>query len=96
MGGQNSHVTEKTRTVAIESAVFASSLVRKTAQSLNLRSESSSRFERGLNLGTVQAALDHATALIAEINGGQIVSGIAEIEVTKPLEKKGFDYTSKD
>lgn len=88
MGGQNSHVTEKTRTVAIESAVFASSLVRKTAQSLNLRSESSSRFERGLNLGTVQAALDHATALIAEINGGQIVSGIAEIEVTKPLEKK--------
>lgn len=88
MGGQNSHVTQTTKTVAIESAVFASSLIRKTAQSLNLRSESSSRFERGLNLGTVEAALDHAAALIAEISEGQIVSGIAEIESTDPLEKR--------
>lgn len=87
MGGQNSHVTKETKTVLIESAAFASALVRKTAQSLNLRSESSSRFERGLNLATIQTALDHAAALMAEISGGTILSGTAEINAEQPVEK---------
>lgn len=80
MGGENTHVTEKTRTVALEAAVFQSSLIRRTAQSLNLRSESSSRFEKGLNLADVQTALDHAAALIASLGQGTVVSGTAEIE----------------
>lgn len=80
MGGQNTHVTAETKTVALESAVFESSLIRKTAQSLNLRSESSSRFEKGLNKATVQQALDHAAALIASLGNGQVVSGTAQVE----------------
>ncbi|WP_208560424.1 phenylalanine--tRNA ligase subunit beta [Marinilactibacillus kalidii] len=87
MGGQNTHVTEGTKTVVLESAVFESSLIRKTAQSLNLRSESSSRFERGLNLGTIETALDHAAALMAEISNGTIVSGIADAGSAEPTEK---------
>lgn len=88
MGGQNTHVTGTTRTVLIESAVFESSLIRKTAQSLNLRSESSSRFERGLNLGTIQDALDHAAVLMAEISKGTIISGVAEANDQQATEKE--------
>ncbi|MCC5894633.1 MAG: phenylalanine--tRNA ligase subunit beta [Alkalibacterium sp.] len=88
MGGENTHVTAHTKTVALESAVFESSLIRKTAQSLNLRSESSSRFEKGLNRETVQQALDHAAALIASLGNGQVVSGTAQIESEQPVYQK--------
>lgn len=88
MGGENTHVTNETKTVALESAVFESSLIRKTAQSLNLRSESSSRFEKGLNKATVQQALDHAAALIASLGHGQVVSGTAQIESEQPVYQK--------
>ncbi|GAB2319356.1 phenylalanine--tRNA ligase subunit beta [Alkalibacterium sp. s-m-22] len=84
MGGENTHVTGETKTVALESAVFESSLIRKTAQALNLRSESSSRFEKGLNKETVQDALDHAAALIASLGKGQVVSGTAEVVSEEP------------
>lgn len=87
MGGQNTHVTEETRTVALEAAVFESSLIRKTAQSLNLRSESSSRFEKGVNLADVQAALDHAAALIASLGHGTVVTGTAQIESEEAQSK---------
>ncbi|PRY75179.1 phenylalanine--tRNA ligase subunit beta [Alkalibacterium olivapovliticus] len=85
MGGENTHVTAETKTVALESAVFESSLIRKTAQSLNLRSESSSRFEKGLNKATVQQALDHAAALIASLGQGQVVTGTAQVESEQPV-----------
>ncbi|GAA0352806.1 phenylalanine--tRNA ligase subunit beta [Alkalibacterium iburiense] len=84
MGGENTHVTKETRTVALESAVFESVLIRKTAQSLNLRSESSSRFEKGLNRATVEQALNHAAALMASLGNGTVVSGIAHVEAQKP------------
>lgn len=87
MGGENTHVTNETKTIALESAVFESVLIRKTAQALNLRSESSSRFEKGINKATVESALDHAAALIAELGNGTIVSGVARIEAQKPENK---------
>ncbi|MCC5889467.1 MAG: phenylalanine--tRNA ligase subunit beta [Alkalibacterium sp.] len=87
MGGQNTHVTEGTQTVALEAAVFESSLIRKTAQSLNLRSESSSRFEKGINLADVQNALDHAAALIASLGNGTVVTGTAQTEATEAQSK---------
>ena len=88
MGGQNTHVTTETRTVALESALFKSSIIRKTAQSLNLRSESSARFERGLNTATIEKALDHAAQLIAELGSGQVVSGVARVEAIQPEDKQ--------
>lgn len=87
MGGENTHVTKETKTVALESAVFESVLIRKTAQTLNLRSESSSRFEKGLNKATVEQALDHAASLIASLGKGTVVSGIASVETQQPESK---------
>lgn len=79
MGGANSQITEETSIIAIESAVFQPALTRRTAASLNLRSEASSRFEKGINRATVQEAADLAAHLISDLGGGQIVSGTAEI-----------------
>src|SRR5699024_742739 len=63
MGGQNSQITEKTQTIAIEAAVFNPVLTRRTANRLNLRSESSNRYEKGINIATVQEAADLAAKL---------------------------------
>ncbi|MER2063254.1 MAG: phenylalanine--tRNA ligase subunit beta [Alkalibacterium sp.] len=87
MGGQNTHVTNETQTIALESAWFESSVIRKTAQALNLRSESSSRFEKGLNTSTIETALDHAAQLISELGQGQVISGVARAEAVQPESK---------
>lgn len=84
MGGGNSHVSKETKTIAIESAVFAPALIRKTASSLNLRSEASARFERGVNRATVQEALDHAAQLMAELGGGMILADTVETVAEEP------------
>lgn len=60
MGGQDSEITETTTTVALESALFDPILIRRTAKRFNLRSESSARFEKGINKGTVGEASDVA------------------------------------
>lgn len=86
MGGANSQITETSSTIAIEAAVFKPALTRRTAAALNLRSEASSRFEKGVNRATVQDAADLAAQLIAELGGGRVVSGTAEIE-GEPLEE---------
>lgn len=83
MGGQNSEISDKTQNIAIESAVFHPTLTRKTANALNLRSESSNRFEKGVNRSTVQEAADFAAQLMHELAGAEIVCGTAEIEGQK-------------
>lgn len=90
MGGANSQITKETSIIAIESAVFKAALTRRTAASLNLRSEASSRFEKGINHATVQDAADLAAQLIAELGEGEIISGTAEIDgkAVKDLEVK--------
>ena len=62
MGGFNSEITANTKNVIIEAAIFAPTAVRKTAQRHNLRSDASSRFEKGVNVADVQVALDAAAA----------------------------------
>lgn len=79
MGGKNSEVTPNTTTIALETAQFNPTLVRKMAQQLNLRSQSSMRFEKGLNTAAVKEAADLAVTLIAELTGGQVVNNRAEV-----------------
>lgn len=88
MGGANSEITDDTKTIAIESAVFNPVLIRRTANRLNLRSEASGRYEKGINFATVQAAADMAAQLMADLGGGTIVSGTAESVNVGALETK--------
>lgn len=71
MGGEETGVTESSTDVLLESAYFQPSGVRRTARRLNLHSDSSYRFERGIDPHQVQGASDLAVKLILEIAGGK-------------------------
>lgn len=75
MGGANSEVRETTKTIVLESAFFDSVCVHKTSKSLKLRSESSVRFERGVDWVAVEEALDRAASMIAELGEGKVLAG---------------------
>lgn len=75
MGGLDSEITSSTTTVALEAALFDSTSIRRTAQQFNLRSESSSRFEKGINKATIDEACDQAAAWIAQLSGGVVLDG---------------------
>ena len=64
MGGDFSEVTEQTRNVVVEGAIFNPVSIRHTSRRLNLRSESSSRFEKGIATEFVNEAVDRACYLL--------------------------------
>lgn len=71
MGGKNSEVDDHTVDVFLEAAEFHPVRVRKTGRRLNLLTDAGYRFERGVDSGKVEWALDRATAMILEIAGGK-------------------------
>lgn len=75
MGGKATEIDSHSKTVVLEAAVFDGKAIRKTSGRLNLRSESSSRFEKGVNYDTVIEALDFAAAMLEELAGGQVLAG---------------------
>src|SRR5215475_13493177 len=70
MGGEETGVTESTRNVLLEAAYFLPAIIRRTARELNLPSDASYRFERGVDPEMVLRASQRATELIQEIAGG--------------------------
>lgn len=75
MGGADTEISHTSRRLVLEAAVFDGKAVRKTSGRLGLRSESSSRFEKGINLATVTEALDAATSMIADLAGATVYKG---------------------
>ncbi|MDR0758187.1 MAG: phenylalanine--tRNA ligase subunit beta [Tannerella sp.] len=78
-GGLDSGVTEETTDVFLESACFHPSRIRKTARRLGLNTDSSFRFERGLDPNRTLFALKRAALLVREIAGGVIAGSIQDI-----------------
>jgi phenylalanyl-tRNA synthetase beta chain len=78
MGGATSEVHSETTTVLLEAAYFTGSTIRKASRDLGLRSDASTRYEKGVAQDRVLAAGRRAAALIAELAGGTIVSGVVE------------------
>ncbi len=78
MGGAESEVTEKTVNILLESAYFEPTQVRRTSRKLKLISDSSYRFERGIDLGAVERASARACQLIIEVAGGELDAGIID------------------
>ena len=72
MGGANTEVDATTTDIVLESAYFDPASVRKTSRTLGLRSDSSARFEKGVDPERVMLALDRAAQLIVELGGGEI------------------------
>ncbi len=79
MGGLNSEIEPETTTVLLESACFRPAAIRATAKRLGLHTESSHRFERGIDIEGVTFALDRAASLIAQLAGGTVSRGALDI-----------------
>ena len=79
MGGENSEISAATKDVALESAFFNPLLIRRTARRLDLRSEASSRFEKGIDIETVDYAARRAVELMQRTAGGVVLAGSLEV-----------------
>lgn len=79
MGGLNSEIEDTTTCILLESAFFRPAAVRKTSKRLGLHTESSHRFERGIDIDGVIRALNRAAALIAEMAGGVVAQQCVDI-----------------
>lgn len=88
MGGLNSEITEDTKTVVFESAVFNGGSVRKTAKKVGLRTESSSRFEKGLSSENALRAINRAVELAELIGAGKAVQEKIDVYPTKQKMNK--------
>ena len=73
MGGEYSGIMEDTTTVVFESACFDGASVRTTAKKLGMRTEASSRYEKGLNPNNCYDALMRAFQLVEELDAGDVV-----------------------
>jgi phenylalanyl-tRNA synthetase beta chain len=88
MGGKSSAITTESKNVVIESAYFLPQGVRKTTKLIGLRSDSSQRFEKGIDPNGVLEALDYATYLLSQVAGGKIAKGVIDKQAHTFAEKK--------
>ena len=89
MGGKNSEVSEKTKNIILESAYFNPTSVRRTSAAHGLRSDSSARFEKGIDPNMQKAALARAVELILELCPNAVVEssvGVVNKEEEKVVE----------
>lgn len=79
MGGLNSEIEEDTTTIIIESANFNGDSVRSTSKKLTLRTEASSRFEKGIDPNLCEAAADRVCKLIEMVGAGKVCKGRVDV-----------------
>lgn len=78
MGGENSEITEQTKTILIEAAYFDPDSIRATSKKLGLRTEASSRFEKGIDPNGCRLAADRVCQLIELLGAGKVVGGVID------------------
>lgn len=83
MGGENSEVIPDTKAILFESAVFNAVSVRQTAVKNSLRTEASSRYEKGLDAENAMRALDRACELVELLGAGKVSKGVIDVYPTK-------------
>jgi phenylalanyl-tRNA synthetase beta chain len=89
MGGKPTSVSDETVDVFLESAFFVPSVIAGKARRLGLSTDSSYRFERGVDFGNTRNALEYATALILQICGGKagaVTEVVGALPVRKPVQ----------
>ena len=80
MGGGMAEVSGTTRLVAFESAYFKPSSVRRTSKRLGLKTEASSRFERGADINAPVVALQRIAALLDQIGAGRLIAPVIDVQ----------------
>lgn len=76
MGGEESEITEETKTVMFEIAAFDRTSIRLTTRALGLRTEASGRFERGVCAATCREAADRACQLVNMLGAGEVIDDV--------------------
>jgi phenylalanyl-tRNA synthetase beta chain len=87
MGGLDSEVTDKTDTILLESANFNQAAIRRGCSHLQVQSEASIRFDKGLNSELPLLPLKRATQLLVELAGGRAAKGIIDVYPGKSKPK---------
>lgn len=87
MGGLNSSVSSDTKSILLESAYFTPSSIARTCRTLNLKTESSQRFEKGVDINAVIPALQRAASLMARLAEGKVLKGFLDV-FPYPLEER--------
>lgn len=88
MGGENSKVTESTQALLLESANFNGTNIRLTSKKLGLRTDASSKFEKGLDSELCVEVINRAAQLIVELGAGEVVGGVIDVypKTKAPIE----------
>ena len=87
MGGLDTEITEKTKNIIIESAIFDSVKIRKTSKEI-LRSEASTRFEKGLSPDRTYMAIERSCNLLEKYADAKIVGGLVIQDKTEKIDNK--------
>ena len=85
MGGGNSEIVPETRTIVFESANFNGTSIRKTAIALGMRTDASTKFEKGLDPESTIPAVQRACELVEMLGAGDVIDGMIDV-VAKPRE----------
>lgn len=88
MGGENSGISENTKEIVFESANFFGPYVRVSSKKFNLRSESSARFEKGLDPNLCSIALDRACELVEELGAGKVTEKVFVVDSVNKKQVK--------
>ena len=78
MGGENCEVKESTTSILLEGASFAKENIRAASKKLGLRTEASSRFEKGIDINLTEEAVNRACQLIEELGCGRVLNGMLD------------------
>jgi len=93
MGGENSKVTEGASAILFEAAAFNGASVRLTSKKLGLRTDASSKFEKGLDPNLPQAAINRAVQLVELLGCGEVVRGMVDAYPRKREERRvAYDW----
>lgn len=95
MGGADSEVTDETTNILLEAAYFEAASVRHTVKQTGLRSESSTRFEKGVDPNRVKRAGIRACSLLQKYAGGKVAAGVVEVDELDKSEKSVTITTAK-
>mgnify|MGYP000537461254 CR=1 FL=1 len=83
MGGENSMITDNVKTMLFEAACFDGTNIRLSSKKIGLRTDASSKFEKGLDPNLAMEAMNRACQLIEELGAGEVVGGAIDIYENK-------------
>lgn len=95
IGGLNSCISDATTTTVFEAAVFERAQIRKTSRAIGVRTDSSARFEKGVDLASPMLGMQRALSLVEELKCGDIVQGMIDCKQA-PVENKKIVVSKND